>query len=542
MANEQNLDDLISTSETIRTNTIPDSNTAQLVGQLLKDLLQLFGSELKSQNTSLSSLAQKISALVVDSLTSSATDKALSAAKGKELNERMSSFMKFPNVNQWNANMDQCLEPGVYPWCTSGRPAGSTGAFTLLVKRTVDTDNNDYYVIEQTAYGREAELGQVWKRIIFYRADGKDTGFNAWRRIDNQDSVLYRIPGSFSAIKEGGEHDPDAAIQLGDANALQNAIERGDIIADDSSLVTLVSKSKENDYRILVNSVVQVYLIRIWFNGSGGYAFVSRSLIYTVEDNLASSSSINSLSANQGRVLNEKISALTKITTLPGNITNLNSVDDVESVLGTSSFLDLADTFAKSVVIDKSGTVIMGNFIRNNGFCYLTYAFGSRFFKKTLRAGNILHIDTYVGMTSIELDVEDGLESTNAYKPLSANQGRVLKNYINSKVINITDPDDGLCQSILSDFSHAIPGIFGHDVDTLFANLASGAVYVYNGVPLSISSSDGEGTMSIFFTYKGNMYFHDYFYSAGRGGMSVTPLINLFPSLNIEEYHEQEEL
>lgn len=154
--------------------------------------------------------------------------------------------------------------------------------------------------------------------------------------------------------------------------------------------MTLVSKSKENDYRILVNSVVQVYLIRIWFNGSGGYAFVSRSLIYTVEDNLTSSSSINSLSANQGRVLNEKISALTKITTLPGNITNLNSVDDVESVLGTSSFLDLADTFAKSVVIDKSGTVIMGNFIRNNGFCYLTYAFGSRFFKKTLRAGNIL--------------------------------------------------------------------------------------------------------------------------------------------------------
>lgn len=86
----------------------------------------------------------------------------------------------------WTSNMNDALQTGVYPWCTLGRPAGSTGAYTCIVQRTSINDGN-YDTIEQTAYGREGELGQVYKRIIFYKSDGTDTQYGDWIRIDPVD-------------------------------------------------------------------------------------------------------------------------------------------------------------------------------------------------------------------------------------------------------------------------------------------------------------------------------------------------------------------
>lgn len=98
---------------------------------------------------------------------------------------------KIPNLlpradqlpSRWAGNMNNALQTGVYPWCTLGRPTGSTGAYTCIVKRT-STNDGIYDTIEQTAYGRETELGQVWKRIIFEKSDGTDTQYNEWVRID----------------------------------------------------------------------------------------------------------------------------------------------------------------------------------------------------------------------------------------------------------------------------------------------------------------------------------------------------------------------
>lgn len=86
----------------------------------------------------------------------------------------------------WTSNMNDALRTGVYPWCTLGRPAGSTGAYTCVVQRTSTNDGN-YDTIDQTAYGREGELGQVYKRIIFYKSDGTDTQYGDWIRIDPVD-------------------------------------------------------------------------------------------------------------------------------------------------------------------------------------------------------------------------------------------------------------------------------------------------------------------------------------------------------------------
>lgn len=94
--------------------------------------------------------------------------------------------------SKWTDNMNNALETGVYPWCTLGRPADSTGAYTCIVKRT-STDDGAYNTIEQTAYGREGELGKVYKRIIFEKNDGSDTQYGEWLEVTNSDSCYTKI-------------------------------------------------------------------------------------------------------------------------------------------------------------------------------------------------------------------------------------------------------------------------------------------------------------------------------------------------------------
>ncbi len=82
------------------------------------------------------------------------------------------------------SNMNNALQTGVYPWCTLGRPDGSTGAYTLLTLASTTQDSAGYTTIEQTAYGRQNdELGKVFKRIIFKK--GSEIQFGDWLEITN---------------------------------------------------------------------------------------------------------------------------------------------------------------------------------------------------------------------------------------------------------------------------------------------------------------------------------------------------------------------
>lgn len=83
-------------------------------------------------------------------------------------------------------NMNDCLQTGFYPWCTLGRPEGCTGAFSLSVRRASTPDGNGFYTVEQTCYGREAELGQVWTRMVFDKggSTSPDTDYMEWIRVD----------------------------------------------------------------------------------------------------------------------------------------------------------------------------------------------------------------------------------------------------------------------------------------------------------------------------------------------------------------------
>ena len=97
------------------------------------------------------------------------------------------------------SNMNNALQTGFYPWCTLGRPAGSTGAYTLLTLASTTADNNDYTSIEQTAYGRQGELGRIFKRIIFKK--GSEVQLGDWIEVtggslpkvieDNSDDSVF---------------------------------------------------------------------------------------------------------------------------------------------------------------------------------------------------------------------------------------------------------------------------------------------------------------------------------------------------------------
>lgn len=95
------------------------------------------------------------------------------------LNRANNALNNLPTLTE--TNMNNALATGVYPWCTLGRPADSTGAYTLLTLASTTADNNDYTTIEQTAYGRQGELGRIFKRIIFKK--GSEVQFGDWIEV-----------------------------------------------------------------------------------------------------------------------------------------------------------------------------------------------------------------------------------------------------------------------------------------------------------------------------------------------------------------------
>lgn len=128
--------------------------------------------------------------------------------------------------SRWVSNMNDALQTGVYPWCDLGRPSGSTGHYTCIVNKTTIADNNGYYTIEQTAYGREGELGRIYKRIIFQRNDGSETQYGEWIELD--DSNLYKelkyLTGEYLPSMYATKDAVSTAIQSAITNTLNTEV------------------------------------------------------------------------------------------------------------------------------------------------------------------------------------------------------------------------------------------------------------------------------------------------------------------------------
>lgn len=67
-------------------------------------------------------------------------------------------------IHRWAPSANQCLKTGVYPWVTLNVPVANN-AYTLFVESSTNRDNNGYYNIKQTAYGRQSDT-EIYERML----------------------------------------------------------------------------------------------------------------------------------------------------------------------------------------------------------------------------------------------------------------------------------------------------------------------------------------------------------------------------------------
>ena len=119
------------------------------------------------------------------------------------LNRANNALNNLPTLTE--TNMNNALATGVYPWCTLGRPDGSTGAYTCITIHTTTKDGNGFDTIEQTAYGRQGELGKVYKRAIF--KSNSETQFGDWIKISHEASTTKKKITIHTTTKDGNGFD-----------------------------------------------------------------------------------------------------------------------------------------------------------------------------------------------------------------------------------------------------------------------------------------------------------------------------------------------
>lgn len=67
-------------------------------------------------------------------------------------------------IHRWAPSANQCLKTGVYPWVTLNVPVANN-AYTLFVESSTNRDDNGYYTIKQTAYGRQGDT-EIYERML----------------------------------------------------------------------------------------------------------------------------------------------------------------------------------------------------------------------------------------------------------------------------------------------------------------------------------------------------------------------------------------
>lgn len=100
-----------------------------------------------------------------------------------------------PNVNGWLLNPDEQLATGVYQTCNSFVVQSNdsypfhNNYFTMFVNASTSPNGDGWDAIEQTAYGREADEGKIYRRVIFLNKTTNETQYKEWKRIDDGGSI-----------------------------------------------------------------------------------------------------------------------------------------------------------------------------------------------------------------------------------------------------------------------------------------------------------------------------------------------------------------
>lgn len=437
----------------------------------------------------------------------------------------------------WNDNMDTCIYNGFYPWCTSGRPPGAKGAFSLSVRRTANPDFNGNYTMLQTAYGREGdEEGQVWMRLVFkpidYRASYMD-----WVRVDNLNSDKVYAFGNVYGLSTSSTVAQIKEV-LGSYNDVINACKNNKVFiaytetgdkngSNDYTCVYQVNTGSTNvEIKYMQGDVIRSLMVR---HSNGEFTSVASNndkMYLLVMDNLYSGITNVPLSANQGRILDGKISTINKTLTNTPKVYVINGTINAWSQLPTApalqdaleNFFDAPADFVaaamdeKTIIVDKDGNPIDVTIEGQSDDDVTLYTID--LYK------NVRNDDGEIGTAWLEIIAYEYSDNTWDW---TDDYGDIIyekPTYLSDKIISVKDTNWRLTLNSFTTGSisnNLVSALKGGSVTSIKANVDAGKAYMYNGIPLSIQV-DSSYNWYIQFMYNGKIIMQNFNTTDNRGG------------------------
>lgn len=149
-----------------------------------------------------------------------------------------------PNVNGWLLESSELLATGVYQTCdtryrhyttvvnaegkeqiiSEWRSIGelTNNYCTLFVNASTSPNGDGYDAIEQTAYGREADAGKIYRRVIFYHKANNIKQYGEWIKLDVNN--LYKALGYLTEEYFPSTYTTKDEVATAIANAITNTL------------------------------------------------------------------------------------------------------------------------------------------------------------------------------------------------------------------------------------------------------------------------------------------------------------------------------
>ena len=168
---------------------------------------------------------------------------------------------------------------GIYSYYSSSN--GGVATITNYLPAYWNVDNNRFDVVDNVAYFSNTALWEFFKRETTQQTTTNENGETVIENINN-DTLVLKIEPNTIKFGDGTEVLSTKHFQI-----------------DGNNLIT--------DYNIISKGEITAYGVGNISGGNGNNG--GTSTITNIVDNLTSTSTTDALSANQGRILNEKINA-----------------------------------------------------------------------------------------------------------------------------------------------------------------------------------------------------------------------------------------
>ena len=97
--------------------------------------------------------------------------------------------------------LDQCTQTGVVPYKQASSQLPTSDYFTIFIQCPKDTDHNNYYHVQQTAYGRTGSAsGRAWTRLCLVNNVSGNYETFPWREAGSDAEELSSIRSSVSSL------------------------------------------------------------------------------------------------------------------------------------------------------------------------------------------------------------------------------------------------------------------------------------------------------------------------------------------------------